>query len=60
MSIGNYVYKIYFFLCQYSVSLDWRFLTSPPDGGFVRNDNSFCFFGVVVEARLGEPPPLPL
>ena len=24
MSIGNYVYKIYFFLCQYSVSLDWR------------------------------------
>src|SRR5450759_1657253 len=54
MSIGNHVYNMYFFLNQYSVSLDWRlaapsstlrrsrFLTTPPDGGFVRNDKVIC------------------
>jgi len=39
MSIGNHAYDMYFFLCQVIVFLNWRFLTSPPDGGFVRNDN---------------------
>jgi hypothetical protein len=38
MAIGNQAYNIYFFLYQDSVFLIWRFLTSPPDGGFVRND----------------------
>ena len=39
MSIGNNEYNMYFFLFQDTVSFNWRFLTSPPDGGFVRNDN---------------------
>jgi hypothetical protein len=39
MSIGNHAYNMYFFLCHFIVFLNWRFLTSPPDGGFVRNDN---------------------
>jgi hypothetical protein len=36
---------MYFFLCQDTFSLNWRFLTSPPDGGFVRNDNInwYCY-----------------
>ena len=29
MSIGNNEYNMYFFLCQDTVSLNWRFLTSP-------------------------------
>ena len=39
LSIGNHAYNMYFFLCQDTVSINWRFLTSPPDGGFVRNDS---------------------
>jgi hypothetical protein len=39
MSFGNHAYDMYFFLCQVIVFLNWRFLTSPPYGGFVRNDN---------------------
>ena len=29
MSIGNNAFNMYFFLCQDTVSLNWRFLTSP-------------------------------
>ena len=39
MSVGNHAFKTYFFLYQDTVCFNWRFLTSPPDGGFVRNDN---------------------
>jgi len=46
MAIGNHAYTMYFFLYQYSVFLIWRFLTSPPDGGFVRNDK-INFFSVM-------------
>jgi hypothetical protein len=39
MSIGNHAYNMYIYLCQVIVFLNWRFLTSLPDDGFVRNDN---------------------
>jgi len=43
MAIGYQAYTMYFFLYQDSVFLIWRFLTSPPDGGFVRNDKINLF-----------------
>jgi hypothetical protein len=46
MSIGNHTYDTYFFLYQDTVCYNWRFLTSPPDGGFVRNDN-FNWFNLM-------------
>src|SRR5450759_1221109 len=43
MSIGNQTYRLQNIMCLDSVYFDWRFLTSPPDGGYVRNDISFLF-----------------
>jgi hypothetical protein len=43
MAIGYQAYTMYFFLYQDLVFLFWRFLTSPPDGGFVRNDKINLF-----------------
>ena len=43
MTIGNQTYRLQNIMWLDSVYFDWRFLTSPPDGGYVRNDISFLF-----------------
>jgi hypothetical protein len=37
MTIGNQTYCLKKIMCLDSVYFDWRFLTFPPDGGYVRN-----------------------